>query len=83
MRVSSIAFAFLLFAAPAGCASLVAPKVASEPAALRAGAYALDSNHASLLFKINHLGYSSYVGRFEKFDATLDFDAADVSAATV
>lgn len=73
----------LVLSAVAGCASLVAPKVASEPAALKAGAYALDQNHASLLFKVNHLGYSTYVGRFEKLDATLDFDAADVTAAHV
>lgn len=67
----------------AACASLVAPKVATEPAALRAGAYALDKNHASLVFKINHLGYSSYVGRFETMDATLDFDFADPAGARV
>lgn len=67
----------------AGCASLVAPKVSTEGAALRAGAYALDKNHASLIFKINHLGYSTYVGRFEAFDATLGFDAADPAAARV
>ncbi len=65
------------------CASLVAPKVASEPAALKAGAYALDQSHASLVFRINHLGYSAYVGRFEAIDATLDFDADDVTASHV
>lgn len=65
------------------CASLVAPKVASEPAALKAGAYKLDPNHASLIFRVNHLGYSRYLGRFEKFDAALDFDAANASAARV
>ena len=83
MKPSRLAFLSLLLSAAAGCASLVAPHVASEPAALKAGAYALDQNHASLLFKINHLGYSAYVGRFEKLDATLDFDAANVSAARV
>ena len=83
MKLSRIAFLSLMLAAVAGCASLVAPKVASEPAALKAGAYALDQKHASLLFKVNHLGYSTYVGRFEKFEAKLDFDAANVSAAHV
>ena len=83
MKPSRLAFLSLLLSTAAGCASLVAPNVASEPAALKAGAYALDQNHALLLFKINHLGYSAYVGRFEKLDATLDFDAANVSAARV
>jgi polyisoprenoid-binding protein YceI len=80
MKLYAAIFSALLIA---GCASLVAPKVASEPSALRAGAYRLDKNHAALTFKINHLGYSSYVGRFEAFDATLDFDAADPEAARV
>lgn len=83
MRRAQIAFLCLNLVAVAGCASLVAPKVATEAAALKAGAYALDQKHASLLFKVDHLGFSSYVGRFEAFDATLDFDAANVSAAHV
>lgn len=65
------------------CASLVAPNVSTEPVALRAGGYRLDPHHASLLFKINHLGFSNYVGRFERFDASLDFDTADPSAAVI
>ncbi len=66
-----------------GCASLIAPKVRGEPAALRAGAYALDAKHAALLFKVDHLGFSGFVGRFERFDASLDFDAGAVETATV
>lgn len=83
MSMMRIAFLSLSVVAAASCASLVAPKVAPEPAALKAGAYSLDQKHASLLFKINHLGYSTYVGRFETLDATLDFDATNVSAAHV
>ncbi len=83
MRRYRLSCLFLCLLAVAGCASLVAPKVASEPAALKAGAYSLDQKHAAITFKVNHLGYSRYVGRFEKFDATLDFDAADAGAAHV
>jgi polyisoprenoid-binding protein YceI len=67
----------------AACASLIAPDVSPEPAALRSGAYKLDPNHASLIFKVNHLDYSLYVGRFERFDASLDFDEKDPAAAQV
>lgn len=63
------------------CASLVTPDVSSETVALKSGGYKLDPNHASLVFKINHLGFSSFVGRFERFDASLDFDQADPSKA--
>jgi polyisoprenoid-binding protein YceI len=46
----------------------------AEVAALPEGAYRLDPDHAAILFKIDHLGFSKLVGRFERFDATLDFD---------
>jgi polyisoprenoid-binding protein YceI len=70
-------------AALAGCASLAKPNVAAGVEALRKGAYALDRQHASLVFKIDHLGFSKYVGRFERFDAGLDFDAAGPETARV
>lgn len=39
-----------------------------------AGDYVLDTDHATLLWKVNHLGFSDYVGRFNSFNATLTFD---------
>jgi len=39
-----------------------------------AGRYKLDRTHASLLFRVDHLGFSRYTARFTKFDAILDFD---------
>lgn len=80
MRCATAISSALMLAA---CASLIAPNVESEPAALKEGGYALDPRHASLTFKINHGGYSQFVGRFERFDAALDFEAADVSASRV
>lgn len=57
-----------------GCVSWLAPKVESEVVKLRAGAYTLDKSHTTVLFKIQHLELSTYVGRFNSFDASLDFD---------
>lgn len=52
-----------------------------------AGSYRLDPAHASLLFRVDHLGFSNYTARFTKFDAELEFDPehpADASlSATV
>ena len=83
VRLGGAAFILAL----AGCASvlapLAAPRVETEATALRAGQYELDPEHASLIFRINHLGFSDYVGRFEVFDATLDFDADKPEAARV
>jgi len=41
------------------------------------GTYELDPNHASITFKINHLGFSRYTGRFDKMEATLNLNSAD------
>jgi polyisoprenoid-binding protein YceI len=48
-----------------------------------AGAYRLDPAHATLVFRVNHLGFSNYTAQFTKFDATLQFDPAAPAAANV
>ncbi|MGK0375114.1 MAG: polyisoprenoid-binding protein YceI [Arenicella sp.] len=65
------------------CVSLITPKVESDVVKLKAGEYSLDTSHATLLFKIQHLGLSTYVGRFNKFDASLEFDPDNIAAATL
>lgn len=70
-----------------GCNTLAAtvlkPDVQAAADSVPAGDYVLDTAHASLLFKINHLGYSNYVGRFNVFDASLTGDPGHPEAATV
>jgi polyisoprenoid-binding protein YceI len=48
-------------------------------AAVPAGTYTLDPAHASLLFRVNHLGFSMYTARFKRFQATLQFDPANLT----
>ena len=74
------AFAALAFALT-GCASLFTPDVETTPEALRPGAYALDQAHAALVFRIGHMGFSDFIGRFDDFDASLDFDADNPESA--
>ena len=62
-----------------GCVSWLAPKVESDVVKLRAGEYSLDKSHTAVLFKIQHLELSTYVGRFNSFDASLDFDPQNPS----
>lgn len=66
-----------------GCVSWLAPNVKSELVELQAGEYQLDAEHAALLFKIQHLGLSTYVGRFNTFDAQLNFDPNNMAAASL
>ncbi|WP_298769443.1 YceI family protein [uncultured Shewanella sp.] len=65
------------------CVSWLAPTVKKEFIALPAGQYQLDKTHAALLFKIQHLGLSTYVGRFNQFDAVLNFDPDNMGAASL
>jgi len=47
------------------------------------GAYQIDQAHTSLLFRVSHLGFSTYTGRFTRIDAKLDFDPARLAASRV
>jgi polyisoprenoid-binding protein YceI len=58
-----------------------APPAAS--ANVPAGAYSLDRSHASLVFRVNHLGFSNYTARFTRFDASLQFDPMNLAASKV
>lgn len=64
-----------------GCGTLMQPKVETEMAELRQGEYRVDPRHTTVLFKIEHLGLSKFVGRFNEFDATLSFDPKKLSEA--
>jgi len=63
--------AFTIFALPH---PLARADVAADAQGMPAGTYQLDPNHTSITFKINHLGFSRYTGRFDKMEATLNFD---------
>ncbi|MGQ0532725.1 MAG: YceI family protein, partial [Caulobacteraceae bacterium] len=41
-----------------------------------AGAYRLDKAHSSLIVRLNHIGYSNFTARFERWDASLTLDPA-------
>lgn len=72
-------------ATAATTASTTAATATPPPAAapVPAGRYTLDAAHASLVFRVDHLGFSHYVGRFTRFDADLTFDPARPAQSTV
>src|SRR5215217_5505203 len=55
------------------------PSAAPVPA----GSYTLDKQHASLIFRVNHIGFSNYTARFKRFDAQLQFDPRNLAASRV
>jgi polyisoprenoid-binding protein YceI len=67
MKKFLVLFALVMLATAPARAADVAP----------AGDYALDPAHASVLFRVTHLGLSHYTARFTHVDATLHFDPAN------
>jgi len=73
-------FIVLIFTLSA-CGYLVAPKVKIGVVNLEKGSYQIDPAHTSVLFKINHMGMSTFVGRFNESEASLEFDPAHMENA--
>jgi polyisoprenoid-binding protein YceI len=72
---------------PAPAAPAPAAEPAGEPsrtAALApdvpAGDYKMDPAHSSLIFRVDHMGFSKYTLRFRRFDAQLRFDPRNLTA---
>lgn len=78
VRMTALAIGASLLAAPA----FVAPAAAIELNA-PAGTYRLDPTHASMLFRVKHLGLSNYTARVVDFDATIEFNPDQVETSTV
>ena len=46
-----------------------------------AGAYTIDKPHTSLIFRVSHMTFSSFTGRFTNITAKLDFDPAHLATS--
>lgn len=66
-------------AAPSATEGTTTPVATPAPA----GRYLIDKYHANLVFRIDHLGFSDYVGSFPGLEAELQFDPADPGAMSV
>jgi polyisoprenoid-binding protein YceI len=82
MRPSTFVALFALAAAASGSA-LAADVPAPASAPVPAGAYNVDKLHTSLIFRVSHLGFSTYTGRFTRLEANLQFDPANLAASRV
>jgi polyisoprenoid-binding protein YceI len=69
----------------AACLSVPVTAQTAPPASgpIPAGKYTLDKAHGSMIFRVDHLGFSHYTARFKRFDATLDFDPANLAQSSV
>ena len=82
MRAS---FKIFPVSAAAALALVVAPAAFAQAAALSvpAGEYALEKTHASVTWRVKHLGLSAYPARFVSFDSTIMLDPKDVTKSSV
>ena len=66
---------------PSQAAETAAPS--AVPSVAPAGQYHLDKSHASLVLRVNHLGFSTYTTRVSRFEAELTFDPNNLAASRV
>jgi polyisoprenoid-binding protein YceI len=79
-RFNTFAALALAAAAPLAFADNVPAPVAGP---VPAGAYTVDKAHTSLVFRVSHMGFSLFTGRFTNVDAKLDFDPNRIGASSV
>lgn len=76
MRI--LAFLLMLVITP-----LSAKADTTDISTLPSGFYKMDPTHASLTWKVNHMGLSNYTARFTKFDIDLMVDTQDITKSQV
>lgn len=81
MRTAALLATFALASAASAALAEEVPAASTEP--VPAGAYTVDKAHTSLIFRVSHLGFSTYTGRFTRLDANLQFDPAKLAASRV
>jgi polyisoprenoid-binding protein YceI len=74
---------FLLVSAAIVLAPFSAFAQMTSPAEMPSGIYTLDKSHASVTWKVSHLGLSNYTARFATMDSELNFDAAKPENSSV
>lgn len=64
-------------------ATLVCLVSLAMPAGAADYVFDIKGQHASIGFRVKHLGYSWLTGRFDKFDGTFTYDPANIAASKV
>ena len=81
VRLQQLLLLACMVTALVSCGTLIKPHLKTGMVQLKKGSYQIDQTHAAVLFKINHMGLSTFVGRFKKVDASLEFDPNNIANA--
>jgi polyisoprenoid-binding protein YceI len=85
-NVKSVMFSLVIGAAAIAVTAAHAqsiPKIERDFAKQPSGDYILDRAHASVTWRVMHMGLAGYTARFDKMDGTLNFTPATASASRV
>ncbi|NIB41096.1 polyisoprenoid-binding protein [Pseudomaricurvus alkylphenolicus] len=82
-RGAFVVFSVLALLLLTSCTELIRQNHKIDLKTLEGGSYRLDSSHSTLLFKVDHFGLSTYVGRFNKISATLEFDPDNIQETSL
>jgi len=63
--------------------SLWALSARAQDVELQSGTYTLDPSHTSIVYRVDHLGFSPFAGMFDKSEGSMTFDAADPTKSTL
>lgn len=55
----------------------------TDAAEVADGTYVLEKTHASMTWRVSHMGLSNYTARFKRFDATVQLDSKQPSKSSV
>lgn len=85
MKHLLLTLTILTAAALTPVATMAAPAQQAMPTAstapIPAGSYKIDRAHSSLIFRLNHMGFSNFTSRFKHIEADLQFDPARPEAS--
>ncbi|MGB4101512.1 MAG: YceI family protein [Alphaproteobacteria bacterium] len=71
----AVLYGSMVLATPALAATAPqATNPSADLAAIPAGKYVIDPTHTNVLFRIAHLGFSGYLGRFNTIEGTVELD---------
>ena len=82
-RAGVVALAALVMLGGCEAFRVITHQTTVDTARLEAGAYEIDPTHVSVVFKVDHFGFSNYVGRFNAARAALDYNADDPAASSL
>lgn len=78
-KTAALALAAAFLAGASAQAQVANP----DPAAVQAGAYKLETNHARILFATSHMGFSTWYGLFSGATGSLTLDTKNLAGAAL